>query len=779
MRFRSIKLQWFRGAANGIELDLNSRSVAIFGSNGAGKSSFVDGIEAILNQGKIGHLSHEYSGRHQEKGLVNTARPSGQTSRVTITLADGSSEALIWRNASPTRERNGPTALGDWNYRRTVLRQEELSEFIRSTKGDKYSAVLPLLGLDRLESVAENLHKLIKAIERKSELTTLRTKLELATERRKEVFKDLSDQRILERLEELRIAYIADGKRCPPEKMVVSVLEAIDSQISSLNEDQRRSAAIGEIGSSDLLLRLSKVFSAAEKIAELAEPLIQQRLEVLTSAHGFATAAEEKDDTINCPACGRDIETSQFRDHIASERDRLSSVQLLYDKHRTTVSEVCDEVGRLHTAIIKDILIEWQNNLSPELIEGVKYLKDLAITTFRQACGSADITYLQSKVGPLIIRAFQDAKSVPPAVKTLVTHQNEAKAIREAFREKLLQAAILRIDALVDLNKALLVGVREEIAQRARETFEKISYDIERYWKILRPNDAITNVRLIVPKDNDKAVEVALTFHGSDQHSPSLTLSEGQRNALGLCIFLAMANKSAANDTPVILDDVVISFDREHRSRVGALLRQEFATRQIVLLTHDREWYFELQRTLPGKNWGFRRVRPYTNPGEGIRFSEQETDIVAAKDRARTEPEMALGNMRRIMDVALSEIAERINLAVPHLRGDDNDHRTAGQFLVALERAAGKSFRRKIHGDYTPNTAALESIRKAKPELAIWGNRGTHTFSGSSTEALDLIKDCEEVLSHFDCSDCSTPVGAHVNSGGKFECRCGILQWRQ
>lgn len=273
-------------------------------------------------------------------------------------------------------------------------------------------------------------------------------------------------------------------------------------------------------------------------------------------------------------------------------------------------------------------------------------------------------------------------------------------------------------------------------------------------------------------------MEVALRFHGKAQDSPRLTLSEGQRNALGLCIFLAMAHKAADKDCPIILDDVVISFDREHRSRVGALLRQEFADRQVVLLTHDREWYFELQRTLPGTHWGFQRLRPFTTPISGITFADHGLDIRAAKARAKTEPEEALGNVRRLMDVALSEVAERIGLAVPHMRGDDNDHRTAGQFLVALERAATKSFRKKAGDAYVPNADALAAIQKTKPELAIWGNRGTHTFSGSTTEAEELIDGCEAVLEAFMCDDCGTPVGVYDSTGAKVECRCGNLQWR-
>lgn len=778
MRLRSISLQWFRGAAANTDLALNGKSTAIYGINGAGKSSFVDGVEAALSAGKVGHLSHEYSGRNQEKGLINTARPAGHHSKVQITLADGSSETLTWQTGAPARTKQGATALEHWDYRRTALRQEELSGFIRATKGDKYSAVLPLLGLSHLETVAENLHKLVKAIERKGDLPALRAKLDLAADRRKEVFGEQSNDQLLERLEQLRLTYVPDLCVESRVKTVADVLLAIDAQVSSLNADQRRAAAIGEIGASDVQTRLGKVTEAAEKIAEVAEPLIKERLEVLSAADSFAAAGGDVQGAITCPACGREIEADDFREHVASERDRLSAAQKLYDEHRIAVGEVCDEVARLRTVAAKEDLAEWRTSLPPELRDGTAHLGDLSVPDLRNACGPGDIHELQNKVGPLVARAAEDAKKLPPQVQTLVEHQSEGRALFGSLKAGAQRAAINRADALIKLIKELEAGAREEIAERARQTFGSISADVQSYWKILQPNDVITGVRLVVPEDNDKAVEIALRFYGKEQDSPRLTLSEGQRNALGLCIFLAMANKAASEDRPIILDDVVISFDREHRSRVGALLRQEFAGRQVVLLTHDREWFFELQRTLPTNHWGFRRLRPYTTPEAGITFADQGMDIAAAKARAKTDPEEALGNVRRLMDVALSEIAERIGLAVPHLRGDDNDHRTAGQFLVALERAATKSFRKKSGDAYVAYADALTAIKKTKPELAIWANRGTHTFSGSTTEAEDLIEGCEAVLSCFMCDGCGTPVGVYDSTGGKVECRCGILQWR-
>lgn len=778
MRLRSIRLQWFRGAATEAMLDLVGKSAVIFGTNGAGKSSFVDGMEATLCAGKIGHLVHEYSGRNQEKGIVNIARPTGQQTRVEITLTDGSSESLTWQSSAPTRARQGATTVEHWDYRRTALRQEELSEFIRDTKRDKYSAILPLLGLSGLEAVADNLHKLVKVIESQADLSALRAKVGLAAERRKEVFGDQSSEQLLARLEALRLEYASAAQVTSRGQTAVDVMSAIEAQIATLSADQRRAAAVGEIGSSDLQSRLSAVSEAAARIATVAEPLIKERLEVLGAADKFSNALNHLQEMMICPACGKEIETEEFREHVASERDRLAAAQKLYDEHRVVVGEVCDEIGRLRNVLSKESLLIWREKLPPDLRASTEYLLQLSINELRSACKISDIQALQEKLLPLVAQAVDEGKALPPNVQSLVEHQNDVRVLSELIGAGAIRASINRADALINLVKKLEVGVIEEIAIRARKTFDSISQEVQKYWEVLQPNDVITDVRLLVPEDNDKAVEVALCFHGKLQDSPRLTLSEGQRNALGLSIFLAMANQAGADDRPIILDDVVISFDREHRSRVGMLLRQEFSSRQIVLLTHDREWFFELQRTLPESQWKFRRLRPFSTPQVGITFAEHGVDIAVAKARAKTDPEEALGNVRRLMDVALSEIAERIGLAVPHLRGDDNDHRTAGQFLVALERAAARSFRTRSGSEYIPNTSALDAIKKIKPELAIWANRGTHTFSGSTTEAEDLIDSCEAVLGAFICGGCETPVGAYKSTGGKVECRCGILQWR-
>ncbi len=137
MKIKKIKISWFRGSSDPIELDFISKSLVLYGENGAGKSTFVDAIEYNINNGKINHLTHEYSGKRQEKAVVNTHIPGSQNGEIFITLEDNSIvETRILKNGSFTIT---PTTseITSWDYRSTVLRQNEVADFITDTKGNK------------------------------------------------------------------------------------------------------------------------------------------------------------------------------------------------------------------------------------------------------------------------------------------------------------------------------------------------------------------------------------------------------------------------------------------------------------------------------------------------------------------------------------------------------------------------------------------------------------------------------------------------------------------
>ena len=170
MRFKSVSIEWFRGAAAEVALSPEGKSLVVYGTNGSGKSSFVDAIELAIN-GKISHLSHEYSGKRQERGIPNSHRKPSDAAAVKIRFQDNTERLIaIAPDGAVTSTGSELPAIASWDHKRTVLRQNEVAAFIGDTKGDKYSAILPLLGLSALELTAENLRQLGKAVEESSKL---------------------------------------------------------------------------------------------------------------------------------------------------------------------------------------------------------------------------------------------------------------------------------------------------------------------------------------------------------------------------------------------------------------------------------------------------------------------------------------------------------------------------------------------------------------------------------------------------------------------------------
>jgi hypothetical protein len=410
----------------------------------------------------------------------------------------------------------------------------------------------------------------------------------------------------------------------------------------------------------------------------------------------------------------------------------------------------------------------------------------LDLGAHRRSCSESNIQSIEAQIGRIISSAASASVATPTDIKNLIKDKAHAEALRDHFASEETSKKIKRIEVLIAFAGRVEASVRTEIRQQAKQVFETISGDIQRFWDILHPGHKITDVRLNVPEAADKAIDVALRFYGVEQESPRLTLSEGLRNGLGLCIFLAMA-KQGSSDSPIVLDDVVVSMDRGHRSNVAGLLEKEFSDRQIILLTHDREWFFELSRFLKRPRWDSVIMLPWLGPAEGIRFANNTDDFAKARAKVDSDPEDAHSNIRRIMDQALAEIAERLEVAMPYLRGDGNDHRTAGQFIGRLVGQVKKSFYLRddtsISGSaeltYSKNAAAVAALESATPLLAAWANRGTHTFSASPEEAKTLIDSCEAALNAFSCAGCDTPVYfSTLNSNDRLQCRCGKLQWR-
>jgi hypothetical protein len=780
VRIKDIRLAWFRGASDPVSLDLACKSMVAYGVNASGKSSFVDAIEYVLNNGRVGHLAHEYSGKHLKNALPNAFKPKAAKTELSITLCD-ESDAKIEINEDGSTNGSGPmlNAISEWDYRRTVLRQDEVVAFIHDTKGGKYSALLPLFGLHEMEIAAENLRQVAKNVESLSALDRVKLAVDQAHAKRRATFGVDTEEEILRKLGDLHGKYCADKLATKDGLSRCSDLKAaLEERTARLSADQRRHLTLHAAGELGIRRYVDSVRAASVALAGAVDPLIAQKLAVLQPAEVFGTRVSDDGD-IQCPACGQSIGAAEFRDHVKEELERLREIRKAFNARNGAIGELCDAVRDLTTNLGQPDVKLWRDELAGKLPASLAYLENLDVDRLRTGCGETDLKEIESKLLPIVDAAALASVDAPPDLKRLLDDKGLVDLTELVLSTADKAENVQRVEALISVIASVEHATREEIRLRSEAVIAEISEDIKQMWSILHPGEAIENVRLYLPSDADKAIDISLKFYGKELHSPRLTLSEGYRNSLGLCIFLAMAKREARNDRPVFLDDVVVSLDRNHRGMIVELLTKYFAKRQVVIFTHDRDWYTELRQQLDPATWTFKSLLPYETPEVGIRWSHKTTTFDDARAHMNDRPDSAGNDARKIMDVELALIAERFQIKLPYLRFDKNDKRMAHEFLERLYTDGVKCFQIRRDGVFTANEGAIEALKAADQLLVSWGNRASHSADIVRSEAAKLIDVCERALETFKCASCNKPVWfADAEKAEWVQCQCGEVRWR-
>jgi energy-coupling factor transporter ATP-binding protein EcfA2 len=780
MRIKHIRLTWFRGAAEPVALQADCKSVVIYGRNGSGKSSFVDGIEYVIKGGKVAHLAHEYAGRNQERAIPNTHKPKGREAEVGIKF-ENDEELNVTIDANGVAREVGAWGTGSaarWDYQRIILRQDEVAEFIHSTKGDKYSALLPLFGLRELEVAAENLRQLVRSVEQQSKLAQKKGGAGQIAARRKLFFGAESDEAIAARIAALHRKYCVGSSAAEAAARCVEMEEAIAARIGTLSEENRRYAALKAITAADLPGAIKAVREATARLAGSVDPLIAEKLGVLQSADAFARKLTGQD-PVPCPACGRQIPAADFKAHVRAEQDRLKEMVAAFRERAGAITALIDVVKSVKAGLASEEVKDWRESLRQGSVkDNADWIAGYDADGLRETVIEETVAAIEVNCGAVIEAAKAASKDVPPDVVELTQDKSTVEIAKAVLEGLHLTAEITKIEALIGFVGAVEIGVRQEIRERSESVIAEISDDIRTMWKILHPYEPIDNVRLVLPED-DKAIDIALTFYGKEQDSPRLTLSESYRNSLGLCIFLALAKREGDEHRPLILDDVVVSLDRNHRGMVVQLLEEVFPDRQVIVLTHDRDWFSDLRQQLDDKRWLFRSLLPYETPATGIRWSHSTTTFDDARALLKDRPDAAGNDARKIMDVELAIAAQRLQLRFPFLRGEKNDQRMAHDFLERLIGDGKKCLERKDDDKWVCDTVRLGLLDKADRLLVSWGNRGSHTFDLVTAEAGKLIEACEQALGGLKCGKCSKPVWFADAGGAEWvQCQCGELRWR-
>lgn len=699
-RFYSLTLEGFRAYLQPKTFDFSKKpSLAIFAPNGLGKSSVIDALEFLFSEhGTLDRLGQRaLNNQAGPAALVhNGAEAAGIAPVVKFTTITGkvTTEGSRAAVGNPRPIHAAATAMKAGFVVAPIIRGYTLRTFVEEHKAEnRYSDVVSWLQLSPLVEVQKNLRLLRREVKAAAESTTEQVRLagQLRAETaqtvqawddaavldfiNKNVIATLDPGLTLTALDAADAGYLEVGKRVDAEEGRVGLagLRQIRNSVTALwqkivPEDDGDPDYSGAIAGFDNALSKLAAAAAAEadernKAADTVFRSVWKEAEKV-----FADDAEAPDE---CPVCATAISDTAagsvpaIRDLLKTHLDNLKS----YSDAKTALDD-CDKAAtKAHNqliarlpAMIDHILEDDPEGFRAALIE---YQAGVAAWPAAAPPASAAITAelearltgLDDQIADIVEKQGEHTwmKAKESIDRLLKLQTDVAVATRKTKELSALQEAL-------GTQATLISGKIREKVQSLLDTLQAPMNDI--YKEI--QGDKARPIRLELPGEDDtnqQRMQLVIDFADNRQGvAPGGYLSDSQIHSVALALRLAAIKKFNGAAPLIALDDVVTSYDADHRRAIGAMLAKMFTDCQIILVTHDERFFNHLKDQLAEKDWQFTRIIGL-DPAFGPRFADHKvTDEMIADRWAKGES--AANEMRQAEEEWLLGIARGFGVNV-------------------------------------------------------------------------------------------------------------------
>ncbi len=802
LKVKKIKLSGFRGIFNPQELNLTTkgnkepRSLALFGLNSSGKTSFVDGLEWFLSrENKIEWLRRDEA---EEKAYPHqAAKDKGVESLVEMDFFDTDKKigdlVKTYDHSKITKpnlsDPDGFNAVYSAFVIRPYFRYLEVVEFVCSKGKDKYEKLAQWMGFegefDFQEKIVRTVHQKLKDYEKglSDRVATFEQQLKQLTGGITAI-----DEEVLNFcnaiLKQHKVDECKDVKQVwekIPEISKKKVASAVGVVIEKLSRiEMIIVASVLREDLSDVLAAFVKKIEDFRKNKELVAQidvigLYTKALEILTG---------QADTDTKCPVCGHEWERDKLMEHIRSELELL--------KHTKDEKEQLErEAMAIKTTLnaeavsVKELINRYKE--AQETITEIKYddttsyletLSNIANVLSKIVVDATVQVKLdkneveKSKKERIVINEqikTYKTKIQPTAEDTKLTEDIEKLTQTKTSWQSLEEARAKQNFALNDINKfyALKDDVIKAIQDNIKSRFDEISDRIGKYFGILRDDKKIKDIKIVLNEERGKAAgrsaEIELNYFDISVRPAYKVLSESLLNSLGLAVYFTCVKQF--NDTCkfIVLDDIMNSLDIDKRDTLLNLIEQEFSDYQIILFTHDEHWFQKIKRRFPDwitkkiKNWDY-ISGPKIDPVVTTR--EEIEELLTDSTKTKLAGQLLSGHV----EDRLNEFCEDLWAAVRY-RYSKNEPPTMEELFDALS----KRLKERISGH-----PLVEKIAESKKFAPILRNFVSHsrTTSISPEEVRSTAEKWFALESEFRCDKCNHFV-EYQKAKDSIECQCG------
>jgi len=796
----SIEIEKFRGI-KGLSIDLRSKSFAVSGDNGSGKSGVVDAIEFALTgsltrlTGKgLGDVSVKEHGPHVDSRTEPTLSKVSLRFRMAgnnqlFTLSRSVSNA---RSASITpKSKPAEDAIKDISaHPEFFLSRREIVKFILTSANDRAGQIQALLKLESIEKIRASLQSICNDKTRSFEAagvnfemtkSRLASSLEVAELKKEAILAQVNARRhtlgfdpILELRPDTNFFERRTTKDFQPRIDKATASKVIDQFETSLGApeflfeiDEAKTIVQEAVADQDLFsalrkiafLRLGVTFLSAQAcpFCELPWDLAELRalIEEKLKASGKAEGLKRKAATSNQNLIKRIIDLETKLENLAG----LSPALKLSDEQVATLNN-----WKQHFKDLRDVirLEKVDENTSQVLVDwqGADELRKGLISEMRKRTDKLPEISKEDVAREFLFQAQEHLQQYTNARSLFASAKIEEKIATTALDEFV--AACSRV-----LN-SLYISVENDFCT---------------YYKFLNSDEGAFSAKLTPTPGN---VDLKVEFYGRGLFPPSAYHSEGHQDGMGLCLYLALMKQVYRDSLSfLVLDDVLMSVDTGHRRKFCELLSQHFPKIQLIITTHDRVWQRQLvsngivsdENTLRFSSW-----TPESGP-----LTHRDSDVWAAidEDLFKNDVSGASHKLRHGLEFFAEDLAGKLKARV-EFRPDGNydlailaDVTSRWKDLLTKAIAAEKSWGH----DVSTLEERLRLFREAvaASQVEQWAiNKSVHYNAWAQLHVNDfspMAATFKTLLNLLRCQSCAAffYVASTGSKSDSIRCKCSSL----
>lgn len=671
----SIEINCMRGIKS-LKLDFNGENSVIYGDNGTGKSGVIDAIDFLI-KGDITRLSGLGSKNLSldKHGKYVTESIDDSWVKAIVKLPNNDERIEIKRCLKNPNE-----LICDPKYRAEFKEIEKLAELrahylsrreilqvINSTDQDREKNIEKLLNLYSLEKNRSALQKAKKSIEDelKSSQSQERTYASKISEKL-----GVEQMYWLDAINEIRFQLGANPISILGQDTIISDLSLTKttipkSEISTLIQKMDSIYKSFCCGANSLVNQLNETKLVYEKM--LLSQKFQEDIDYITLYEQGQKLLKSN----ICPLCEQKIDDKEILANKLKEKIyKLIETKKIFQEYQNSIKklqEIIVSIKQQFSSIDLKMLANYVDDSNLQTI--ITEIADLYNTI-------EDKTFSSEKAEAFLNQGYENIIKTVYLDNLCKISANMALDQKELNYKKLIdinanynllsqtQKDIVLLNGYMDKATILFNAYVSSQTNALNEMYDSIQNRFSQLYQILHESDESSFSSLLTRKAS--SLELYVKFKDGNMYPPNAVHSEGHQDSMGICLFFALSEKiSNSRLNLILLDDVVMSIDIDHRKNFCKVLKEQFPKKQFIITTHDYIWRKELEaqgvvakkNVIHFKSWDIEHG-PYVEIGSNIWE-------VINKYLANGKKNEAIGLMRYYMEEFFSDICARYKLKVP------------------------------------------------------------------------------------------------------------------